>query len=105
VWKCPGCEQSVDDDFDICWKCQTPRPAAPEMIEEEQEPALRTARQPDGSVTISAFGRALRCAVCSNVNFRRSTAIFNSGSMLFAKSAVNFTCTRCGHLLWFAPPK
>ncbi len=25
-WVCPGCEESVPGDFDLCWSCQTERP-------------------------------------------------------------------------------
>lgn len=25
TWICPTCEAEVDDDFDLCWQCQTPR--------------------------------------------------------------------------------
>ena len=25
-WKCPSCNELIDIDFDICWKCQTEKP-------------------------------------------------------------------------------
>lgn len=23
MWKCPKCSEQVEDDFDVCWNCQT----------------------------------------------------------------------------------
>lgn len=28
AWKCPACGELVEQDFDVCWNCQTPRPSA-----------------------------------------------------------------------------
>ncbi len=28
TWTCPGCGETVDADFEICWKCQGPRPTS-----------------------------------------------------------------------------
>jgi len=25
MWKCPGCGEEVDDQFGVCWKCETSR--------------------------------------------------------------------------------
>jgi rubrerythrin len=25
AWKCPNCGELVDDDYELCWNCQTPR--------------------------------------------------------------------------------
>ena len=25
AWKCPTCSELVDDDYELCWNCQTPR--------------------------------------------------------------------------------
>jgi hypothetical protein len=25
AWRCPTCGELVDDDYDLCWSCQTPR--------------------------------------------------------------------------------
>jgi len=27
-WTCPGCRTEIESQFDLCWKCQTPRPEA-----------------------------------------------------------------------------
>jgi hypothetical protein len=41
MWKCAGCGETVDDQFEICWKCQqpnaagTPESAAPEPFSHE----------------------------------------------------------------------
>ena len=26
-WRCPGCGEEVDAGFEVCWNCQTSRPA------------------------------------------------------------------------------
>ena len=25
VWQCPTCGETVDDEYELCWSCQTPR--------------------------------------------------------------------------------
>ena len=25
-WKCPGCRETVQGAYDVCWSCDTPRP-------------------------------------------------------------------------------
>ncbi len=26
AWKCPSCGELVEEDFDLCWNCQAPKP-------------------------------------------------------------------------------
>jgi hypothetical protein len=26
MWKCAGCGETADDQFEVCWKCRQPRP-------------------------------------------------------------------------------
>jgi hypothetical protein len=28
-WICPSCRESIDGDFDVCWRCQLERPRVP----------------------------------------------------------------------------
>jgi len=28
-WVCPSCRESIDGDFDVCWRCQAERPGVP----------------------------------------------------------------------------
>ena len=34
AWKCPACGELVEQDFEICWNCQTSRPPAMKRPEE-----------------------------------------------------------------------
>lgn len=27
AWDCPGCGETIEAGFDVCWQCGTPRPA------------------------------------------------------------------------------
>ena len=107
MWKCPGCGEAVDDDFEVCWKCQQSKPPSATFISEPREPLsewasnFRESKQPNGSVAVEAFGRALTCGVCGNTTFRERTTILNTGWT--NKSATNFICTRCGYIFWFFP--
>ena len=53
-------------------------------------------------------GAPLKCPVCSNEDFVEGKAQLNTRVMSFLNfdwanpSAYYYTCTRCGHLLWFA---
>ena len=101
----------MDDGFEVCWKCQQPKPAPPVRVEEKYEPSedwsgnFREILQPDGSLAVAVFGRDLICAVCGNASFRRHTALVNSGPLFMTSSAIHFVCSQCGHVLWFLPQK
>lgn len=32
MWKCPGCGEAVDDQFNVCWKCGETRPDSAERL-------------------------------------------------------------------------
>lgn len=33
MWKCPKCGETVEDDFDACWKCQRPKDGTETQVE------------------------------------------------------------------------
>lgn len=42
-WKCPSCNELVDINFEICWQCQTEKPAI--FQQPEKEEIIREVRQ------------------------------------------------------------
>ena len=66
----------MDDDLDVCWKCQRSKPPSPTWVSEPSEPSsewsgnFRESKQPDGTVALEAFGHPLTYAVCKNTTFR-----------------------------------
>lgn len=115
MWKCPKCGGTVDDQIELCWTCQEPKPPASELAGGAGEPPpdwagnFRETAQPDGTVRVEAFGRELSCAVCGNATFRERSSLMNTKMLTFFnldwanKAATNFICSRCGYVFWFLP--
>jgi len=115
MWGCSACGELVDDQFEACWKCQEPKPAAPVEVSGEVEPAaawvdnFQETKQPDGTISVRVFGQVLSCTVCSNRTFRERTSLLNTAGLTFLrldwanKSATNFICSKCGYVFWFLP--
>ncbi len=109
MWRCPSCGEDVEDDFNVCWNCQRPKGgAAAAPGDEGTDPAglVETAR-PDGSIEVTVAGKPLACAVCGNRAFHERNSLLNTRFATFMKldwanaDAVNYICTRCGHIDWF----
>lgn len=115
MWKCSACAELVDDDFEVCWKCQQPKPPSPTRVSAARQPSaewvsnFRESKQPDGTFEVEAFGHRLTCGVCGNTTFRERTTLLNTALLTFFKmdwanrSATNFVCSRCGYIFWFLP--
>jgi C4-type Zn-finger protein len=60
----------------------------------------------DGALEVEAFGRKMSCPVCGNGAFCQNSTTLNTG-MLHASEMVtlNYTCSRCGYILWFSPKR
>jgi predicted nucleic-acid-binding Zn-ribbon protein len=111
MWKCPGCGETVDDHFEVCWNCQGARAGSSPVSEGDQPPAvaLQELPQTDGSIEVEVFGRKLSCVVCGNATFHERDSLLNTRLATFFKfdwanaQAVNYICTRCGYIFWFLP--
>ncbi|MGA2260118.1 MAG: hypothetical protein ABSH28_01645 [Acidobacteriota bacterium] len=111
MWKCTGCGETVDDDFDVCWNCQRDKNglAPTSQNGEPQDSGLRELPQADGTIEVDACGRRLSCVVCGNTTFHERNSLLNTRLATFFKfdwanaQAVNYICTRCGYVFWFLP--
>jgi DNA-directed RNA polymerase subunit RPC12/RpoP len=109
VWTCIGCGENVDDDFGVCWNCQRARDGSPGEAKGEESSAAGLVETPqvDGSVEVTAAGRTLSCVVCGHRRFHERNSLLNTRLATFFKvdwanaQAVNYICTRCGHIFWF----
>jgi predicted nucleic-acid-binding Zn-ribbon protein len=111
MWKCTGCGETVDDNFDVCWNCQRDKNGLPQKSNNGEPPAggLRELPHADGSIEVEACGRRLSCVVCGNTSFHERNSLLNTRLATFFKfdwanvQAVNYICTRCGYIFWFLP--
>lgn len=109
MWKCPGCGETVDDNFEVCWNCQREKDGPPSQsgIDKQAADGLTELPQADGSVEVHAFGRKLSCIVCGNTSFHERSSLLNTRLATFLRfdwanaQAVNYICNRCGYIFWF----
>ncbi len=108
-WRCPGCSEAIDADFEACWQCGAERP------EVEQESAVQS---PPPPVLDAATARA--CARCGSakvipdatvedqgqyssgdlrvvVHARPDALIFKDGLRGGLRADI---CGDCGHVEW-----
>jgi hypothetical protein len=55
MWTCPNCSEEIEDEFDVCWNCQTERGGAPKAEAGASTPADATRPSP----AVHRAGRAL----------------------------------------------
>ena len=58
MWQCKNCGESVDDNFDVCWNCQTakpgPLPGDQTLSNESEQPADEIVFTADGKIVLVA---------------------------------------------------
>jgi DNA-directed RNA polymerase subunit RPC12/RpoP len=108
MWKCAGCGEEVEDDYNVCWNCQRAQDGTPPPVPEKAPTgALIETSLPDGSVEVSAAGKPLVCPVCGNATFHERNSLLNTRFATFMNvdwanaQAVNYICNRCGYIFWF----
>lgn len=108
MWKCPGCGEDVEDDFDVCWNCQHSKDGTVTVPAPEPAPgALVETTISDGCVEVSVHGKPLACVVCGNGSFHERDSLLNTRLATFFNfdwanaAAINYICTRCGYIHWF----
>ncbi len=42
IWKCRGCGEEIEAQFDTCWNCETPRPDPADRRSADDQPAPST---------------------------------------------------------------
>ena len=99
MWRCPQCSQEVDDDFAVCWNCETFRDNTETVADSHQNHALH-----------EPLAACLRCG--SAIRFLGS-ASFRDESKWGAWSALKhvmantnfdiFGCIDCGQVELFMP--
>lgn len=47
MWSCPNCGESVEEQFDLCWNCETPRGSAPVVSPVERQERETKEDEPD----------------------------------------------------------
>lgn len=94
MWLCGKCHESLEDTFEVCWKCGTPRSG-------DVEPVLEP-----------AAAQALTCLRCETTLEHVGTKRFHEGARwgvlgehgeLFVKRDRFdvYACPRCGHVEFF----
>jgi|GEM_PF-650217 len=64
-------------------------------------------KQKKEATTHSVKGHPLTCPICGNTTFWTRKTLMNTAGMTLAgiewanKSAINYVCDQCGHILWF----
>jgi hypothetical protein len=107
MWKCPGCGEAVDDEFEVCWNCQRQKPSN-EAVEPVSGP--HELSPDDGTREVEVLGRKLVCSICENPIFREHSTLLNTPGLTFLgldwanRSATTYICSRCGYIFWFLPP-
>jgi predicted nucleic-acid-binding Zn-ribbon protein len=108
MWKCPTCGEEVEDDFNICWNCQSGKDGSPTPVAERPAfNALVETSLADGSVEVIAAGKPLACIVCGNTTFHERNSLLNTRLATLLNfdwanaQAVNYICNRCGYIFWF----
>jgi hypothetical protein len=106
-WKCPACTELVDEDFEVCWNCEQPKPESPTFVDEPPEDPVwannfRRTERPDGTVKVDVFGHTLNCCVSGNSTFReRTTGLETVSFWGTVVATINLACSRCGYIFWF----
>jgi predicted nucleic-acid-binding Zn-ribbon protein len=110
MWKCAGCGEEVEDDFNVCWNCQRGQDGTPPPAPEKAATgALVETSLPDGNVEVNAAGKPLVCPVCGNRTFHERNSLLNTRFATFMNvdwanaQAVNYICNGCGYIFWFWP--
>ena len=109
MWTCPSCGEDVEDDFNVCWNCQRSKDGTTPATGDEHAgpPGLVETSRPDGSIEVAVAGKPLACVVCGNLAFHERSSLLNTRFATFMKldwanaQAINYICTRCGHIFWF----
>lgn len=60
MWICANCSEQVEDEFEVCWNCQSERPAKPARISERAEnvPANSKAQRSGVNSSVSESSEA-----------------------------------------------
>jgi hypothetical protein len=109
MWKCPGCGEAIEDQFDQCWHCDRPKPENPVAVDTPPQSAdnFEETPQDDGTIAVKAYGHDLTCPVCQGQRFHERSSLLNTKMMTFFKldwankEATNFICAQCGYIFWF----
>ena len=99
MWKCTGCGEQIDDEFDGCWKCLQARDGGTLTTEEDLSEGMLETQKENGNLEVTVFGRKLMCSVCQNSEFSRNKTLLQGRGW---KPDLNYICTKCGYMFWFA---
>lgn len=112
MWECKKCRESVEDTFDVCWKCGT-------SMEGVEDPSFRpetdarmtagvahagTEKMPNEACSKCGSPRVIRNArLMDHEGFEAKMVVFGNPSALIFKSresseVVGKICCDCGHL-------
>ncbi len=74
MWKCPGCSETVDDHFEVCWNCEGARDGSSIVSKGDQPPAvaLQELPQTDGSLGVEILWPATVLRRVRKRNFSRT---------------------------------
>jgi hypothetical protein len=91
MWKCNKCGETIEDQFDSCWKCT--------------EPDIKNNKNEAEEQIIEGIN--LKCQFCGHTKFWHRRAPLNTALATFFKfdwadaSADCFVCDKCGYVHWF----
>lgn len=73
MWVCRNCAEEVEDDFDVCWNCQTAKGASapagapsPRITQTASASTLDSTESPEASALLTRYGDAYLVARATN---------------------------------------
>lgn len=92
MWTCSQCEETSDEDFGLCWKCQTPRGDVIFVPEGSSEPA-------EALVQSASEFVAERCPRCDEPRMMEDLPVVSTGRDPWSYPAVEVEVSRNPHPL------
>ena len=107
MWICPKCRESVEEDFDVCWKCGTTREGLEnpefETVETDEGRASTAVANPANPISCTRCNQALEYV--GRKRFHEGTnwgALGELGELFVKREHFDvYVCPRCGRVEFF----
>ncbi len=107
MWTCSKCGESVEDTFDVCWKCGTAwdgeKAPRAEASPQEETSAPATAQKPGNAIPCARCQQPLHYVGRKRFHEGANWGVFGEIGELFVKREHFdvYVCQRCGQVEFF----
>src|SRR5260221_13184644 len=110
MWICPQCEESLEDNFDSCWRCGTGKDGTPPADPERYDPQNEAAYLSGNTLSKHCLQCGGRCVVSGSLHRRNPNVVFTPEEYRLIWINLSFTdpdievskyayiCLKCGFL-------